>query len=115
VNIYPTAIENVVRRFEAIEEFQITVSMLRELRQLEVQIEVAPDCEPEEVRARVEQAIYYAISLRPRVTIAKPGDLARFEMKARRFRRLDTVPATDGSSTMNLYEPTSKADKFLTR
>jgi len=41
------------------------------------------------VRRGVEQAIYQALSLRPTVTVAPPGSLARFEMKARRFQRLD--------------------------
>ena len=115
VNIYPTAIENVVRQFPAVEEFQITVSMLRELHQLEVQIEVTTVSNPEDVRARVEQAIYYAISLRPRVTLAEPGALARYEMKARRFRRLDIVPLAGEDSFMNNYEPSSRIDKFFTR
>jgi phenylacetate-CoA ligase len=89
VNVYPTAIENVVRQFAAVEEFQITVTKLRELQQLEVQIELVPDGDGSGVRAQVEQAIYHAISLRPKVTVAEPGSLARYEMKARRFRRLD--------------------------
>ena len=36
---------------------------------------------------RVEQAIYHVLSLRPTVTVAKPGTLAHFELKARRFQR----------------------------
>ena len=55
---------------------------------LKVQIEVHSGNDAEDVRRRVEQAIYIALSLRPTVTVA-PGALARFEMKARRFQRLD--------------------------
>jgi phenylacetate-CoA ligase len=89
VNVYPTAIENVIREFENIEEFQVTVKMLGELHQLEVQVELGPDGAPEETRQRVEQGIYRAISLHPKVTLANPGSLDRYEMKARRFRRSD--------------------------
>ncbi len=89
VNVYPTAIENVIRQFSTVDEFQVTVTMLHEMRHLEVQIEVVPGPDPEHVRARVEQAIYHALSLRPTVKVAEPGTLAHFEMKARRFRRLD--------------------------
>jgi phenylacetate-CoA ligase len=89
VNVYPTAIENVIRQFATVDEFQVTVSILNEMHQLEVQIEVVPGNDAEHVRARVEQAIYHALSLRPTVTVANPGTLAHFEMKARRFRRLD--------------------------
>ena len=89
VNVYPTAIENVIRQFSAVDEFQVTVERRQEMRHLEVQIEVHSGHEAEEVRARVEQAIYGALSLRPTVTVAPPGALTRFEMKARRFHRLD--------------------------
>lgn len=89
VNVYPTAIENVIRQFSAVDEFQVTVERRQEMRHLDVQIEVHSGHEAEEVRARVEQAIYGALSLRPTVTVAPPGALTRFEMKARRFHRLD--------------------------
>ena len=89
VNVYPTAIENVIRQFSAVDEFQVLVEMRREMRHLEVQIEVHSESESEAVRARVEQALHRALSLRPTVTVAPPGTLTRFEMKARRFRRLD--------------------------
>jgi phenylacetate-CoA ligase len=91
VNVYPTAIENVVRQFMTVEEFQITVTTVQEMQHLEVQIEVGRGDEAERVRVRVEQAIYHALSLRPTVTLAAPGTLARYEMKARRFRRLDVA------------------------
>jgi phenylacetate-CoA ligase len=89
VNVYPTAIENVSRQFSAVDEFQVTVTTEQEMHHLEVQIEVASGNDPENVRANVEQAIHRAISLRPTVTVARPGALTRFEMKARRFRRLE--------------------------
>jgi phenylacetate-CoA ligase len=88
VNVYPTAIENVIRQFVTVDEFQVTVTTQQEMHQLEVQIEVISGNDAEHVRARVEQAIYHALSLRPTVTVASPGTLAHFEMKARRFRRL---------------------------
>jgi phenylacetate-CoA ligase len=92
VNVYPTAIENVIRQFATVNEFQVTVRIVNEMHDLEVQIEVVSGNDPEHVRARVEQAIYHALSLRPTVKVAAPGTLAHFEMKARRFRRLDRTP-----------------------
>jgi phenylacetate-CoA ligase len=89
VNVYPTAIENVIRQFSTVGEFQVTVRTLHEMHHLEVQIEVVSGNDAEHVRTHVEQAIYHAISLRPTVTVAAPGTLAHFEMKAKRFRRLD--------------------------
>jgi phenylacetate-CoA ligase len=90
VNVYPTAIENVIRQFGSVDEFQVTVTTLHEMHHLEVQIEVVSGNDAEHVRTHVEQAIYHALSLRPTVKVAKPGTLTHFEMKARRFRRLDS-------------------------
>src|SRR5215472_10720506 len=89
VNVYPTAIENLIRQFSAVDEFQVRVKKRQEMGHLEVQIEVHSGSDAEDVRMRVEQAIYSALSLRPTVTVAPAGALARFEMKARRFQRLD--------------------------
>jgi phenylacetate-CoA ligase len=88
VNVYPAAIENIIRQFAAIDEFQITVKTHQEMLHLEVQIEVNSGNDAENVRADVEQAIFRAFSLRPTVTVARPGALARFEMKAHRFHQL---------------------------
>ena len=92
VNVYPTAIENVIRQFGSVDEFQVTVTTVHEMHQLEVEIEVVSGNDTEHVRTHVEQAIYHALSLRPTVKVARPGTLAHFEMKARRFRRLDSIP-----------------------
>ena len=94
VNVYPTAIENVIRQFASVDEFQVMVTTVEEMRQLEVEIEVVSGNDTEHVRTDVEQAIYQALSLRPTVKVAKPGTLAHFEMKARRFRRLDGASGT---------------------
>ncbi len=91
VNVYPTAIENVIRQFGSVDEFQVTVTTLREMQHLEVQIEVVSGNDAEHVRTNVEQAIYHALSLHSTVKVAEPGALAHFEMKARRFRRLDST------------------------
>jgi phenylacetate-CoA ligase len=91
VNVYPTAIENVIRQFRSVDEFQVTVTTVHEMQHLEVQIEVVSGNDAEHVRTNVEQAIYHALSLRPTVKVAKPGALTHFEMKARRFRRLDNA------------------------
>src|SRR2546430_14295641 len=40
VNVYPTAIENVIREFRSVDEFQVTVTTSHEMHHLEVQIEV---------------------------------------------------------------------------
>jgi phenylacetate-CoA ligase len=89
VNVYPTAIENVIRQFGSVDEFQVTVTTIHEMDHLEVQIEVLPGNDAEHVRTHVEQAIYRALSLRSTVKVARPGTLTHSLMKSRRFRRLN--------------------------
>lgn len=96
VNIYPSAIENVVRRFSEVTEFLVTVSKAREMQLLEIQIEVGTG-EGEGLRREVELALHRALSLRPVVRLAQSGSLPRSELKARRFRRIDdTTPDPSG-------------------
>ncbi|MGH2593122.1 MAG: phenylacetate--CoA ligase family protein [Anaerolineae bacterium] len=85
VNVYPGAIENLIRQFDAVDEFRVTVSTQQELRELGIEIEVASGADTEAIRLGIEQAIHYALALRPSVTIAERGSLPRYELKAKRF------------------------------
>jgi phenylacetate-CoA ligase len=88
VNVYPTAVESIVREEAAIEEFQIEVFQQREMWELRARIEVGADGSPEEVRHRVESELSVRLGLRAEVLVATSGSLPRFELKARRFRIL---------------------------
>ena len=86
VNVYPAAIESVVRRFREVVEFRSTVSQTGALRSVSLEIELAPmtDDAPA-IATRVSQQLREALGLTVRVHLAEPGALPRFEMKARRF------------------------------
>lgn len=83
VNVYPSAIEAVVREFAEILEFRSVVSQAASMRRLTVEIEVAR--EPERVQAHLVQRLREAMGITASVTVAAPDSLPRFEMKARRF------------------------------
>jgi phenylacetate-CoA ligase len=86
VNIYPTAVEDVLRKFSEIVEYQAEVDRRGTLAELRLQIEPAPDCaQPKALAARVEEAIHIALNLRVEVRLAEPGCLPRFEMKGKRW------------------------------
>ncbi|MBM3779248.1 MAG: phenylacetate--CoA ligase [Acidimicrobiia bacterium] len=90
VNVYPAAVEAVVRRFDEVQEFRATVSSSGTLGSLAVDIEIAEGAtRPGEVADRVSRALSAAIGLQVAVTPVQPGSLPRFEMKARRFVRRD--------------------------
>ena len=86
VNVYPTAIEAVVRRFDDVVEFRATVSNTGTLRALGVEIEAVGGSEgTDTVARRVANEIQESVGLAVNVTAVPEGTLPRFEMKARRF------------------------------
>ena len=86
VNVYPTAVEAVVRRFPEVVEFRSTVSTRATLGSLRVEIELEPDTpDDKDVATRVAQAVREAMGLSVPVQVVEPLTLPRFEMKARRF------------------------------
>jgi len=88
VNIYPSAIEDVLRRFEEIAEYQAVVKTESSLMELLIRIE--PKLEVKEVQnfaRRVGQQLQMTFNLRVPVELVAPGTLPRFEMKAKRWIR----------------------------
>jgi phenylacetate-coenzyme A ligase PaaK-like adenylate-forming protein len=85
----PVMVEDVVRAFPEVEEFQSSLRTIEDLDALVVRIEPRPDVPEErhsELEGRVRREIKQQLSLTPIVEIAAPGSLPRFEMKARRFQ-----------------------------
>ncbi|SVA26624.1 uncharacterized protein METZ01_LOCUS79478 [marine metagenome] len=85
VNVFPSAIENLVRRCNVVEEFQIMVSTKREMGHLAIELELNKNADPETARSAVNQAIRNELGLRADITVVSYGSLPRFEMKAKRF------------------------------
>jgi phenylacetate-CoA ligase len=85
VNVYPTAIEAVVRRLAEIVEFRSTVSQTGSMRSLSIEIEVVPAGDGSQVTQRLSQQLREALGLSVAVHVCEAGTLPRFEMKARRF------------------------------
>ena len=86
VNVYPAAIEAVVRHFADVVEFQSTVGWHGAMRSLSVLIEVAAGADDRHaIASRVAHEIREALGLTVPVTPVAVGALPRFELKARRF------------------------------
>jgi len=86
VNVYPTAIEAVLRDFHEIVEFRSTVSRSHEMRTLSLEIEpVAGLGDGSALAAAVGKRLREALGLNVPVRTVEPMSLPRFEMKARRF------------------------------
>ncbi len=89
VNVYPAAIESVLRHFEEVVEFRSTVSlsgMSGALRSLAVEVELTPSAaDPRTTSTRIAQRLREALGLTVPIQIVAHGALPRFEMKAKRF------------------------------
>lgn len=85
VNVYPAAVENLVRRHASVDEFRVTITRDREMAEVRIEIEcrdgVDGPAEAEVVRASFASTL----GLRPEVRAVPRGTLPRFELKARRF------------------------------
>jgi phenylacetate-CoA ligase len=89
VNVFPSAIENVMREFPEIEEFRVEVSARNAMSELKLILEPKPNPNAaHELAERVGQRVRERIGLRPQVEMVAPGSLPRFELKARRFFKL---------------------------
>jgi len=84
VNIYPTAIESIVRTVSEVIEYRASVTQDSALGTLLLEIEVDAS-DPTEVTRLVEVKLRETLGLSVIVNTVEKGTLPRFEMKARRF------------------------------
>ncbi len=83
INVFPASIEGVVRRFPAIDEFQIEVFRDGELDEVRVLVELE---DPSGV-GPVQEAFREVLGIRLQVAAVPLKSLPRFELKARRLVR----------------------------
>jgi len=88
VNVYPSAVEDVLRTF-GVAEYRVEIRTERALPELTIQIEPTPAYKDGAGLAQqIEAALNNALSLRIPVSCVHSGELPRFEMKARRWVRV---------------------------
>jgi phenylacetate-CoA ligase len=87
VNVYPGAIEEIIRGVGGVAEYQVRVSRAQALAELTVTVEPAEPAVGSEVAGRLTAAFESSLALRVQVALAAPGSLPRFESKARRWTR----------------------------
>ncbi len=86
VNVYPSAVENILRGFDAVGEYRVEIQNQRTLPELSIQVEAAPaHAHDATLTHRLEAALTNAFALRIPVTLVPQGSLPRYEMKARRW------------------------------
>ena len=80
VNVFPSALEEILRSFQDVVEYRITASKAGEMDSLTIEVEDrAANVE------RIKEAIEVGLGLRVQVILAEANTLPRFEAKGRRF------------------------------
>jgi phenylacetate-CoA ligase len=80
VNVFPTAVENILRSFPEVVEYRMTARKQGAMDELSVEVE-----DHLQQPARIAEELYLRIGLRIDVTLSPPLSLPRFEGKGRRF------------------------------
>jgi len=84
-NVYPTAVENILRRFPELAEYRMEVTGPGPLNELTITVEPLAGADGDLLARRVADAVRDELLFRAEVDSVAPGALPRFEMKARRF------------------------------
>ena len=88
VNLYPSAIDNLLRALPSIIEYEVEIKRIAGMDDLLLKIEIN-DREPfSEVKQAVLAAFRSQLNIRVSVECAARGSLPRYEFKARRYKRV---------------------------
>ena len=82
VNVYPSAVDQIVRSLADAGEYRVTLDQRRHLPELSVEVEGSAG-----VAERLADALKASLAIRIPVTAVAPGTLPRHELKARRWVR----------------------------
>jgi phenylacetate-CoA ligase len=85
VNVFPSALEGIVRRFPAVDEFMIEVFRDGELEEIRLLVEAADS--GIDLTARLREAVRIELGLRVETMLVPARSLPRHELKARRLVR----------------------------
>ena len=89
VNLYPGAVEEIVRACQGVGEYRVVFAKRQELAEVALEVEPSPDCQdPSTLCERLRKMLGMAFTLRIPVSVVPAGSLPRFEMKAKRWVRL---------------------------
>jgi len=88
INIFPSAIENIIRECQEVEEFRIEIYKEREMSEINIKLELNSSVESPDMVSHIAQSIiddlYTKLLLTAKTTVVPCGTLPRFDMKAKR-------------------------------
>ena len=89
VNLYPSAIDNLVRSVPDISEYEVNIKRIAGMDDLTIKIEPVNTSGFEETARALIHLFRNQFSIRVSVEQAPRGSLPRYEFKARRYKRVD--------------------------
>ena len=89
INVFPSAIENLINQCNSVEEYRATVSTERGMRHLTIELELNKNTSHEKALKTVEQALSDNLGFSSEVKFVPSGTLPRYEMKSKRFHLQD--------------------------
>jgi phenylacetate-CoA ligase len=84
VNVFPSAVENIVRRCTGVSEFRVRIHRVGEMDEMDIEVELEAGADPSLID-HIGRETNRALALRPNVRHVPCGTLPRPELKARRF------------------------------
>jgi len=84
VNVYPSAVEEILRGNGGVAEYRVRISHNDALVEMSVEVEPNDNCD-NALAKRLAKAFQESLSLRVPVSLVKFGSLPRFELKAKRW------------------------------
>lgn len=92
VNVFPTALENIIRSYPEVAEFMIEVHKVKEMDDLKLKLEIdEAQYSPEKIKAVIRaivEEVRNKLQIRVETEHCAAGTLPRFEMKAKRVVRI---------------------------
>jgi phenylacetate-CoA ligase len=88
VNLYPSGVDALLRRFDEIAEYRVELRQDRAMTEITLKVELRPQAAAAELKRRIEDALRTTFQLRVPVELVATGTLPRFELKAKRWIRV---------------------------
>lgn len=89
VNVYPSAIDNLMRAAPEVVEYEVNIARVRGMDELTMKLETRAEVSFKRVADDLSGAFREAFNIAVAFEQAPPDSLPRYELKARRYKRVD--------------------------
>ena len=88
VNIYPSAIDNMIRSIPDVVEYEVEIRRVRGLDDLLIKVEIGNAQPFQAIRVALLERFRAELNIRANIEVAASGSLPRYEIKASRYKRI---------------------------